>query len=83
MAALLAGELLRAQEPVQVMYGVPPELQDNLGAYSSAPQDTVIVKDTVAPNDTIVETLPIVEEDTLPPVPDVPMCKYGPPGGNW
>ena len=19
----------------------------------------------------------------LPPVPDIPVCKYGPPGGNW
>lgn len=77
MAALLAGgSWLRAQQPIEVKYGVPDELLEKRGQYLDTTKVVII-------NDSVPKQEPTIEEDTLPPVPDIPMCKYGPPGGNW
>ena len=81
MASILSGcsshrHVIREPQPVK--YGVPQEILDK--------QKPVVVFDTIpqAETDTINKAdEEFTFDEPLPPVPDIPVCKYGPPGGNW
>lgn len=83
MAIFLSGMVslrLFAQEPLSLMYGAPnPEYLDGKKAPEQPkiilPEDAVPEKDTIKPQ----------QPDTtiLPPPPEQPMCKYGPPSDWW
>ena len=82
MAIMLSGLVslrLFAQEPEPLMYGAPnPEYLDEKKAPEKPkiilPEDAVPAKDTIKPE----------KPDTLlPPPPEQPMCKYGPPSDWW
>ncbi len=74
MAALFSG--CHSHKRVVCKYGVPQEILDRRkeelrkrDSVATVPQEPV----EIMPQDTIPE----------PPLPDIPVCKYGPPGGDW
>lgn len=98
MVALLSNfGFLHANKQIKVKYGVPPEIlerekerhragmekyeaeQRRLEEEKKAAQDSI----QPAENDTTKGGELTFDDPNLPPVPDVPVCKYGPPGGKW
>jgi len=76
MAALFAGCHTQRQRPAPVKYGPfpgPEPQEQRIEPAKPQQADTVPMQpqDTVAP------------QQELPKEPDMPLCKYGPPGGNW
>ena len=74
MAALFSG--CHSHKPVVCKYGVPQEILDRRKDEARRRDSVVIVPP---------EQVEIIQQDTVPepPVPDIPVCKYGPPGGDW
>jgi len=76
MAGLFAG--CRSKRAVSCKYGPPPERYAQKKNTEEVKKPTIeFVNDTLAPQPQ--DTVP----QDLPPVPDIPVCKYGPPGGEW
>ena len=83
MAALLSGlfaqRLFAKCRPVQLMYGVPnPEYLD--GKKAPEQPEIILPEDSVPKQDTINPEKP---DTLLPPPPEQPLCKYGPPSDWW
>ena len=84
MAAMLSGlfgqRLFAKCRPVQVMYGAPnPEYLD--GKKKPEQPEIILPEDAVPAKDTIKPQQP--DTTILPPPPEQPMCKYGPPSDWW
>jgi len=81
MASFLSGcGITRTSGPVECMYGVPQEILERNSARARvkvepAPEADSIPQPAPAQKDT-------VQQEEIP-VPDIPVCKYGPPGGDW
>ncbi len=64
-------------KPIECMYGGPVEIFEERSA-----KQMEQAKDTVPANDSV----PTQQNDDNKqeiPVPDIPVCKYGAPGGDW
>ena len=85
MVALLSGlfaqRLCAKCRPVEVKYGGPsPEYRDGKKK-PDQPEIIVADKDSVQKQDTIQPAEP--DTTILPPPPEQPLCKYGPPSDWW
>ena len=83
MAALLAGCHTQRQRPAPVKYGPFPGPEPVPQQVEPAKPEKIQKADTVSmqPQDTVPQN--VASENQLPKEPEIPLCKYGPPGGNW
>ena len=77
MAALFSG--CHSPKRVTCKYGVPQEV---LERREKARLDSIAAEHARLEAAKATQQDSVKEED-LPPVPDIPVCKYGAPGGDW
>ena len=84
MAAFLSGlwgqGLFAKCRPKPVKYGVPNPAYDK--RVKPQPQVIIADEDSVPKQDTIQPEVPDTTRN-MPPPPDIPVCKYGPPSDWW